>query len=76
MGQIKEMPEAVIRVHIYAPLILTVEQFEQLSKEVVAAYMADPETVSFRVLTRLLMDNRSRYYEAKAQNEGRNNGTT
>jgi hypothetical protein len=59
------MTNPVIRFHLYEPPILTVEQYEELEREVTARIMAGDVTRCERILARMLKDNRSRYLECK-----------
>jgi len=66
-----EKLEAVIRFRAYDPHILTTAEFETLEREVTARIAAGDAGIAERILTRMIMHNRSRYVEAKERNLGR-----
>lgn len=64
--------EALINVHLCRAIILTTDEYEQLSKEVIARALAQDVTLAERILAQILDDNAPRYHEAKRQNERSN----
>ncbi len=63
------MSEALIRLRMYDPPILTTQEFEEMEREVTTLIVADPENILVRILGRVVIDNKSRYVWAKEQNE-------
>lgn len=57
--------EPVINLHFYTPCVITTEEYEQIVREVVARTMTDTPGAAERILSHLLVDNQSRYYECK-----------
>lgn len=57
--------KGVINVQIYDPLELTVEEYEQVQRELVAVVACDNFGPTERILSRILYDNHQRYVHLK-----------
>lgn len=63
------MSEAVIKLQFYDPCVISTEEYEIIQREVTARIIAGDAGPGERVLARLLLDQHSRYWEARRQNE-------
>ena len=59
---------AMIRMLTFEPVVLTVEEFEGLEREVAARLITDDASTGDRILGRLLMEHHGRCVLAKEQN--------
>lgn len=59
------MTTKVIRLYFCDPCILTIEQYDQIKKDVEARIIAGCPEEGDRVLAHLLTEHRSRYFECK-----------